>query len=190
MDSEFRPLSQILRELGPLVARRASGFFFIVTEDNHSCTIRLRNGQIDDVAFSRMRNDDAVQLLSHVDLARARFQAIAVSAAGSRGTLSEASLRWLLGGFESAPAARRPETTSARPAASGALAGNLPGAQREQVEQLALNHFGPIAGLLCDEAFASAGDIRQVLAQLAANLPTRQEADRFLDEAATTLGLR
>jgi hypothetical protein len=80
MDSEFRPLNEILRELGPLAANKSSGFFFVVTEDNHSCTIRLRNGRIDDVAFSRMRSDDAVQLLSHVNAARARFQSIPVSA--------------------------------------------------------------------------------------------------------------
>lgn len=83
MASEFRPLREILRELSPLLQQKASGYFFIVTDDNHSCTIRLHGGQIDEVSFSRQRNDEAVQLLSRVCAARARFQPIAIAASGS-----------------------------------------------------------------------------------------------------------
>ena len=66
MANEFRPLIEILRDLKALALQKASGFFFVVTEDNHSCTIRLRSGQIEDVVFSRHRSDEAVQLLAKV----------------------------------------------------------------------------------------------------------------------------
>lgn len=188
MASGFRPLSEILRELGPLTERKASGFFFIVTDDNHSCTIRLRSGQIDEVSYSRHRNDEAVQLLSRVHAARARFQPITISAAGSRGTLGEASLRWLLGGFEHDIGTRLPSVPSRDADDAGSTAAPPLPHQRAIVEKLALHHLGPIAGLLCDEAFAGNRGIEQALGQIAANLPSAAEAQRFLAEARTALG--
>jgi hypothetical protein len=189
MAGEFRPLHDVLRELRPLVQQKASGFFFVVTEDNHSCTIRLRNGDIDDVQFSRQRNDEAVQLLSTVTAARARFQPIAVSSSGSRGTLSAASRQWLLGGFENAP----PLTLSPSAAPTEASAGNVPSgtgvsdAQQAVIEKIALNYFGPIASLLCEEAFVPDNTMEQALAQIASNLTSPDETRRFMADARAGL---
>jgi hypothetical protein len=184
MASDFRPFIEILRELHALALNKASGFFFIVTEDSHSCTIRLRSGQVEDIVFGRQRNDEAVQRLQHVAAGRARFQAAAISA-GNRVALSEASMRWLLGGFEQDVAPMRSSAPSipANHASTG-----ISTAQREAVEKIALNYFGPIASLLCDEAFSASSDIEQVLAQIATNLPTRDEAQRFVREASAAVG--
>ncbi|GLQ46139.1 hypothetical protein GCM10007862_11900 [Dyella lipolytica] len=186
MVSEFRPLISVLRELKTLAQKKASGFFFIATESNHSSTIRLRNGHIEDVVFSRYRNDEAVRYLSKVTTARARFQPGAISATENKVPLSEAALQWLLGGFESGPSARQPQES--KPAASATITTKLGGpGQREIVEKVALNFFGPIATLLCDEAFSASSDIERVLAQIASNMPTSEEAERFLAEAHATL---
>jgi hypothetical protein len=188
MAGEFRPLHDVLRELRPLVQQKASGFFFVVTQDNHSCTIRLRNGDIDDVQFSRQRNDEAVQLLSTVSAARARFQPIAVSGSGARGTLSAASRQWLLGGFENAPPALSPGA-AAEPEAEASSTGRagVSAAQRAVVEKMALNYFGPIAGLLCEEAFVPENDMEQALAQIASNLASPDESRRFMADARAGL---
>jgi hypothetical protein len=186
MAGEFRPLHEILRELKPLVQQKASGFFFVVTEDNHSCTIRLRSGEIDDVLFSRQRNDEAVQLLSTVTAARARFQPIAVSGTGSRGTLSPASLKWLLGDFENLPPAPS-QAAPADPDSVISMRAGVSDTQRSIVEKIALNYFGPIASLLCDEAFIADNDMEQALVQLASNLPARDESQRFIAEARSAL---
>ena len=193
MAGEFRPLHDVLRELKPLVQQKASGFFFVVTEDNHSCTIRLRGGEIDDVLFSRQRNDEAVQLLSKVTAARARFQPIAVSSTHSRGALSTASLQWLLGDFENAPPAATAAAAAAAAAAvtepvdapdvAAAPSSGISGAQRAAVEKVALNYFGPIAGLLCEEAFVPDNDMEQALAQIASNLSSPEESRRFIADA-------
>ena len=189
MAGEFRPLHDVLRELKPLVQQRASGFFFVVTEDNHSCTIRLRGGEIDDVLFSRQRNDEAVQLLSKVTAARARFQPIAVSSANSRGALSPASLQWLLGDFENGPltataAASEPvEKVEGAPEPSAGISE----AQRTAVEKVALNYFGPIASLLCEESFVQGNDMEQALTQIASNLASSDESRRFMVDARGAL---
>lgn len=186
MAGEFRPLHEILRELKPLVQRKASGFFFVVTEDNHSCTIRIRSGEIDDVLFSRQRNDEAVRLLATVTAAKARFQPIAVSGAGSRGSLSQASLKWLLGDFENVPPAAS-AVVQADPDSVALPSAGVSDAQRSAVEKIALNYFGPIASLLCDEAFIADNDMEQALVQIASNLPAHSESQRFIAEARRAL---
>jgi hypothetical protein len=188
MVSEFLPLVSVLRELKTLAQKKASGFFFIATESNHSSTIRLRNGQIEDVVFSRFRNDEAVQQLSKVTAARARFQPGAITTTDNKVSLSEAALQWLLGGFENDASARQLPKSDPKSAAPAKITTKPSGAaQRETVEKVALNFFGPIATLLCDEAFSASNDIERVLRQIASNMPTSEEAERFLAEARAAL---
>ena len=205
MVSEFRPLIDVLRELKALTQKKTSGYFFIATDSNNSSTIRLSNGKIEDVVFSRYRSDEAVQQLSKVTAARARFQPGAISATGSSASLSETALQWLLGGFEKDPSMRAPAKPEARPIAPSVTSpANTPPApkaalpastaskvsgptQREIVEGVALNYFGPIAPLLCDEAFSSSSDIEQVLAQIASNMSTADESARFIAEAQAAI---
>jgi hypothetical protein len=58
------------------------------------------------------------------------------------------------------------------------------------VEKIALSYLGPIAALLCDEAFAASNEMEQVLRQLASNLATAEESGRFLAEARAALAGR
>lgn len=186
MANEFRPLIEILRDLKALALKKASGFFFVVTEDNHSCTIRLRSGQIEDVVFSRHRSDEAVQLLAAVPAGRARFQADPSGTGTPKISLSEASLRWLMGGFEIGTGSGGNATpAAAAPARTGTVADN----QRETIEKVTLDYLGPIASVLCDEAFEGGGNLERVLVQIASNLPNRDEEDRFLVEVRKALGL-
>lgn len=192
MADEFRPLIEILRELKALALTQASGLFFVVTQDSHSCTIRLRTGQIEDVVYSRHRSDEAVQRLAKVPAARARFQADPSSVGTGTVSLSEASLRWLMGGFEVERKATRigsdlPPRTAPPPSSKPFAAATA--AQREMVESIALEYFGPIAGLLCEEAFGVPGSVDRALVQIAANLPVRDQENTFLAEVRGALGL-
>jgi hypothetical protein len=188
MANEFRPLIDVLRELQTLVRKKTSGFFFIATESNNSSMILLRDGRIDEVTFSRFYNDEAVKRLSGVSAARARFQPGAVAASSGKMPLSEAAMQWLLGGFEQQDAAllqpaAKPESLMPASAASVLDASSC----RSAVEKVALEHLGPIALLLCDEAFSASNDIEQILAQIASNQSTPEESRRFMDEAKAAL---
>lgn len=201
MTSGFRPLLEVLRELRSLTLKKASGYFFVVTEDNHSCMIRVHGGLVENVVFRIHRNDAAVQRLAMVGSARARFQADPVSGSGAAvSALSPASQQWLLGGFEQdlgvAPAV--PVPTMAAPAqaatppaqGTGAVQALMPDErQRQTIEQTALRYFGPIAGMLCDEVFDAPGDLQQQLGRLAANLASPDETRRFLKDVREALGL-
>ncbi|MCL1527058.1 hypothetical protein [Xanthomonas nasturtii] len=205
MSTEFRPLIEILRELKALALKKASGFLFIVTEENHSCIVRINAGQIEEVVFRMLRNDEAVQRLTMVNAAKARFQADPGAGLGKPSLLSDDSRQWLMGGFEQdlggAPAPVRapvattplptPAAASAAPTASAPVStgnGAAPDeAVRQALEKVALNYLGPIAGMLCDEAWGASSDIEQVLSQLGANLATPQEAQKFMADARVAL---
>lgn len=187
MVSEFRPLIEVLRELRTLVQKKMSGYFFIATENNHSSTILLRNGHVDEVTFSRFRSDEAVKQLANVSAARARFQPGAIGASASRTPLGEAALQWLLGGFEN-DAGMRPRA-AAVPERSAAPITDA-AAHRDAIEKVALSFLGPIAALLCDEAFSSSNDMEQILQQIGSNLATPEEFKRFMAEARAALSKR
>lgn len=198
MSNEFRPLVQVLREIKALAQKGVSGFAYIVTEDNHSCIVRLHQGQMQEVVYRMLRNEEAVQRLSMVAAAKVRFESSGISAMPvGRAPLSEASVEWMLGGFEQdlsqhgAPAYTPPPV-----AASGSVAAATPSPPvamvnpriRQAIEQIALNYLGPIASMLVDEAFAGAGgDPQKAISQLAGQLYSQQESQRFIDEARKAL---
>ncbi|NIJ91617.1 hypothetical protein FHT12_000275 [Xanthomonas campestris] len=204
MSTEFRPLIDVLRELKALALKKASGFLFVVTEENHSCIVRLNAGQIEEVVFRMLRNDEAVQRLTMVNAAKARFQADPGAGMGKPSLLSDDARQWLMGGFEQdlggapagprAPIAPARVTAAATPvAAPGASPASVGGGSapdervRDALEKVALNYLGPIASMLCDEAWDASSDIEQVLNQLGANLSTPQETQKFMADARVAL---
>ncbi|HBK46693.1 MAG TPA: hypothetical protein DDZ67_09725, partial [Xanthomonadaceae bacterium] len=94
-----------------------------------------------------------------------------------------------LGGFENDAALAASSTAKAPGAAPSAGSGVALARQREVIEKISLNYFGPIASLLCEEAFEASSDIGQILEQIAANLPTPAETQRFLKEARAALAV-
>jgi hypothetical protein len=188
MSNEIRPLNAVLHELKTLVEGKSSGFLFLVADDGQAASIRLRNGNIEEVSFNNRHSDEAVQLLMKVGGARARFQPSVMAAIPSKHPpLSAASIEWLFGGHEEMSA---PATTSAQ-TSDAASAPSVGADQRDRlrpiVEKIALTYFGPIAALLCEEAFDEPGDIGHTLIQIARNLPERAEADRFLYEVRAAI---
>jgi hypothetical protein len=197
MANESRSLIDILRELHALAIKKSSGFFFIATTDNHSCTIRMRGGMIEDVIYSRLRGDDAVQQLSHTQGGRGRFQPDPGSNASGRSTLSQAAQSWLLGGFESGPpkglgGTQEPRSAPAPSPAASAPAGppakaTSGGHTAKIIERVALNYLGPIAGIICEEAFEASSDVEEILELIGKNLISGDEILRFKKEVRAAL---
>ncbi|BAV97637.1 hypothetical protein [Lysobacter enzymogenes] len=199
MSNEFRPLVQVLRELKSLAHKRSSGFAYVVTEDNHSCIVRLHQGQVQEVVYRMLRNEEAVQRLSMVAAAKMRFESSGIAALPpGRAPLAESSVEWLLGGFEHdlggqqyqyAPAAVPSPAPGAASASAPAVEAVVVNPHvRQTLEQIALSYLGPIAGMLCQEAFdAAGGDPQRAIVQLAGQLYSQQEAQRFSEEARKAL---
>jgi len=189
MSTEFRPLVETLRELHALTKKKATGLLFIVTEDNHSCMIKLYAGQIEEVVFRMLRNDEAVQRLAMVKGAKSRFQGEESAQHSDRpSALGKDSLQWLLGGFERdlGDQTQAPQATVS--AASPATRRDISDPRvRSAIEDVALNHLGPIAGMLCDEVFEETNQTQQAIEQLAANLSTANEQQQFIADVQAAL---
>jgi hypothetical protein len=83
-----------------------------------------------------------------------------------------------------------PQTAQTEPNIMAPPLASTSTAQRVLVEKIALDYFGPIASLLCDEAFVDENDIDQALVQIGSNLSSRDESQRFVDEAKAALARR
>ena len=117
-------------------------------------------------------------------IARARFQPGRVDTSAARTPLGEAALQWLLGGFESDAGMRQRVAPAAAPAPAPITDA---AARREIVEKVTLTYLGPIASLICDEAFAASDDLDKVLQQIGSNLATPEESRRFMQEVRAAL---
>jgi len=138
-----------------------------------------------------------VQLLSHTEGGRGRFQPDPGSQGVGRSSLSQAAQSWLLGGFESGPprglgGAVEPRSTPApapvvpaAPPASATTGGS--GDTAKIIERVALNYLGPIAGIICEEAFEASSDVEEILELIARNLISGDEILRFKKEVRAAL---
>jgi hypothetical protein len=180
MSREFHPLAACLDQLRELVQSGASGNFYLAGIDNSIGAITLNSGVVEAVNFQGRRGDFAVELLKNVETAKCSFRA-EPSRAAKQSQLSNHAVRWLTGGV----------TNPAPPANTVAAAGDRAEIDRHRkaIESITFAFLGPIAGAVCESTFADCAGIRQVIDELAANLPA-DEAAHFRNEVAKATGVR
>ncbi len=183
MSRQFCPLGVCLDELRALVQKSASGSFYLAGTDNSIAAITLSNGVIEAVSFQGRRGDFAVELLKSVEKATCSFRA-EPARSSRQSQLSNYAVRWLTGGAESSDSS--PNQISAIPTPGGRSDINK---HRKIIETITFAFLGPIAGTVCEGVFADCGDLRQVIDELAANLPP-DEAGIFRNEVAKATGMK
>ena len=184
MSGELHPLPVVLRDLVALARRRATGLVCLVTEDNRFASIKLREGKLLEVMYRSQFNEAAVELLQQVQRARATFQAGVVGTL-RHGAPGEATVNWLLGGFEQqANVVLRP------PAPAAAANGALSDLQKRVIEETATAYLGPIAGVVCQDIFDHSHDLNTILHQIADNIGDPDEMARFEAAVRGALGAR
>lgn len=167
--------------------KKRSGMLFAATDANQMARIELQQGKISDISFMHKRGSVALSLLTRIQAGRARF---------SEGVLSESNAQReplpksedILDYLDKAPA-----QASAPPTATGAgksSASALEPADREVLEALMAEYIGPVAGVICEEHFASGADLDSTVAALAVEIGDRERAERFVEEARGRLGPR
>jgi hypothetical protein len=182
MSREIHPMGACLDHLRELVQTGASGNFYLAA-DNNIGAITLNSGTIVSVNFQGRRGDLAVELLKTVEMASCSFRA-----EPARGTkhsqLSNYAIRWLTGGASN-PAPVASIATATRSATDRAEIEQ----HRKTIESITFRFLGPIAGAVCESAFADCGTLRQVIDDLAGNLPP-SEAGQFRAQIAKATGVR
>jgi hypothetical protein len=181
MSREFCPLNVCLDELRALVGKGASGSFYFAGTDDSIAAITLSNGVVESVSFQGRRGDLAVELLKRMETASCTFHAEPTHSA-RQSVLSAYAVRWLTGG-------------ATNPAPPGNQAAAKPNDRadsekhRKVIETIAFSFLGPIAGALCEGAFADCDTLHKVIDELAANLPS-DEAKNFRSQIAKATGVQ
>jgi len=181
----MQPLNLVLRDLVALTRHRATGLFCIVTEENRFASIKLREGKLLEVMYRSQFNEPAIEMLSQVRVARATFQ-VGVVGALRHGAPGDAAVRWLLGGFEEqSNVALRPP-----PATTGKVNGSLTDVHKRVIEETATAFLGPIASVVCEDAFENVHDLDGIIREIGANIGDAEEAARFGTAVRGALGIR
>jgi hypothetical protein len=181
---DYRAVDAILAEINALIAGKASGTYFISGQE-HSAWLRLREGQLVQVACENHFNDDAVPLLMRIVKGIGRFVPGPVFP-GHPPLPGEEVRRWLSAEHVRRQAAPTPASRPAHvspPAHPAVAAGERSDAVSAAIERVALSYLGPIAPLVCAEAWTAHSGIESVLAQIATNLIDQDEVRRFLADA-------
>jgi len=174
---ESKPIRDLLKEVAGLIRNKATGTYCLVTDENRFAMVSLSEGGVVDINYKGKHNDDALPLLGPVRTARATFQEGSVRH-GQAGPPSADTVQRLLAADFQAPA-------NDAPAPGGQSLG-----QREQrvVREIALSYLGPIAEMVCAEAFANGNGLDDVIRHVASNLPSGAEGNRFASEVRQRLG--
>ena len=172
----FEDYPAFVAVLRQLFRQKRSGMLFAATDSN-------QQGNISDVNFMHKRGSVALTLLTRIQAGRARFSVDVLSEAnGPREPL--AHTEDILDYLDKA----QPLPTLAGGRKETFTGAALTPAHREVLEEVLAEHIGPVAGVICEEHFASAADLDSALAALAAEIGDREHAERFVAQVQARLG--
>jgi hypothetical protein len=199
-DAGTRPMAEILHSLNEHVKNADSGVFFIYGE-GVAGWVHLNQGRYEDVAMQNRHSDEAVALLMNVRAASCNFRPGKVFP-GHHPPLSETAKGLLRGGANMPPVL----SMSQRPAASASVSlvprqGVAPAApftpakvspqtkthQMQEVEKLTLAYLGPMASIICQEAWEDHGAAPAAVQAIAENLSGNAKA-AFLADVRKIIG--
>ncbi len=185
------PFAEIVSEISRLCNERQTGTLFISTRANRSVQIMLQDGNIVYVYFFNKRGREALALMKEIKGGRFRFQEGAVIARPMdlpstseilQDLLTLADQKW-----EGADRSTASAGASAMPSGGGGGLG-LTSAQQNVLEQALVAFIGPMASIICEEVFETAGDLASAVESMAGEIPSQEQAARFRQEVLQKLG--
>lgn len=180
MAQDYIHYSEITLEIGRLSDQKASGTVFIATRDNHIAQMMMDRGEIVFIFFAGKRGHEALTLLTEIREGRYRFQEGSVV---PRGMLLP-STRDILLALSSGPG-QAPSFADEAPAPEGM---GLSSAQMTLLESCLADCIGPMAAIICEDHFSSAGSFQAAVDALAAEIPSPGQARKFRDMVAKGVG--
>lgn len=203
--AELLPFLRIIEHLKQLCAQGRSGTLFLVSDDNRMAQVRLDKGQIASLLCRNRRGMEAVGIMRSMQNARLRFDDTFM-AKGENDNLSNQAIFDDLfagggsgGGAATAPAAARPASAPSAPAAPAAAVAAAPAPDSQRVlltphdkaviERVMTQYIGPMAAIICDDHFESAGNLQALIHLLGDEISAPAQSAKFRLEIARALGL-
>lgn len=201
--AELLPFLRIIEHLKQLCAQGRSGTLFLVSDDNRMAQVRLDKGQIASLLCRNRRGLEAVGIMRSMQNARLRFDDTFMAKGENDNLSNQAIFDDLFSGgvgggvgAAAAPAAARPASAPSVPAAPAAAAPApvsnrvlLTPHDKAVIERVMTQYIGPMAAIICDDHFESAGNLQALIHLLADEISAPAQSAKFRLEIARALGL-
>jgi hypothetical protein len=189
-------LAVIVGELRQLRDDRATGTYYVLSDDNRQVRICLVDGEISAIFYRLAEGPGAVIAMMAMCIARTRFSADGLhptnqkSGALSTDEILEELLRHAgkaraspgnpatrpAGDPQSKPQSNGPEKAKAE----GPTVASLSAEERHMIRQALVNYLGPIGNLVYDDYQQSDRTVASMLIKLSTEIPDGQRAADFL----------
>ncbi|WP_457575954.1 DUF4388 domain-containing protein [Desulfomarina sp.] len=180
MTRDYKPLKDIVDEIGRLYRSRATGTLFVATGANKSAQILFKDGDITSIYFFNRHGRDALEKMSTIKVGRYRFQK-GFTPGRKRADLPDTDviIERLTGfcGVESPPETVR----------SSGPGGGISEEDKSVLEKSLVEYIGPMAAIVCEDYFHGEMDLQDIVEKLALEIPSPQQAVKFREEVLKKL---
>lgn len=188
-NEQFIPFAEIVAELKSVCAEKKTGVMYITSEENQSAQLMLDDGEIVFIYFFNKRGRDALRPLAEIDAGRFRFQEGGGSSLRTELPRTEDILRYLsaASGLDPVSGADSESVNGGKIAGDKKNGVMLTQEQKRVLEDRLAGYIGPMAAIVCEDHFDSAGGIESVINLLAAEIPAESQAESFRSEMMSKL---
>lgn len=184
MSAGFETFPTVIAEIERLCRQGRSGKIFLTSEANHTASLGLDDGRVVSVHYRIRRGVRALASLSTIGRVRPVFDESAEVVPDPDLPPSEEVLARLRGA-DDAPAAPVAPATTRLGAPTG---GDLSPRVRSVLEEVLVDHIGPMASILCGSALAGVGTLDDALDALRSRLPDPVQSAQFERDVRARLG--
>ncbi|MEL7509659.1 MAG: hypothetical protein AAFN42_20200 [Cyanobacteria bacterium J06554_1] len=179
----FVSVSSLIRELAQICQQALTGCLYFVSSDNHVGKFVLRQGEIILVRYHLETDRDALKLIKNLDQVKYHFSDRDISKSLRSESLPQNKSILLLLGFDQRPRDVAQQATPGQNEDNSVQ--GLSDAIKARIQEQLIAYIGPIATVLCQQAFATSDDLTTVLKQLAEHISDPEEAKAFLQVEKT-----
>ncbi len=181
MTQDYKPLKDIVDEIGRLHRSRVTGTLFVATGENKSAQILFEDGEITSIYFFNRHGREALEKMSTIKVGRYRFQE-GFTPVRKRVDLPNTAviiekLEKLCG-----------EESSVKTVQSPGSGGEISEEEKSVLEKCLVEYIGPMAAIVCEDYFHGEMELQEIVEKLALEIPSPQQAMKFREEVLKKLG--
>ena len=164
MTQDYKPLKDIVDEIGRLHRSRATGTLFVATGSNKSAQILFEDGDITSIYFFNRHGRDALEKMSTIKVGRYRFQE-GFTPVRKRVDLPDTSV--IIDKLKSFCGAE-PSSETVQFSGPG---GGITEEEKSVLEKSLVEYIGPMAAIVCEDFFHQEMDLQEIVEKLAWKFP-------------------
>lgn len=184
----FVSVSSLVQDLAHICQKTLTGCLYFVSSDNHVGKFVLKQGQIVLVRYYLDTDQAAIRLIRQLDQVKYHFSGRENFKILRSDSLPENKAILQLLGFEGRLKSTAPKQSQHLSVLSQTAVPNkaLSDETKATLQDQLIGYIGPIASILCQQAFNESNDLATVVQQLAEHISDPEDIQAFM-QVATTL---